>query len=156
MPTKGDGVVRVFEIFDHVANKVPRTTSDRQHPIFKASDLENNFPVALDKGGHKGETATLNRGLQGDFDWQELEAILSDLYPTGPLDQDIWRRAGGDLSRLRLNQSGRAAWFASLLVLKQGGGGNQLTRERLIQAAMDDFPNNDRLEALLNPKFPKA
>ncbi len=149
MPTGGDGVVRVFEVFDYVARSVLQSTADRQHPIFKASDLERNFPVALDKGGHKGTPPTVNYGIQGEFDWRELEKILSDLYPTGPLDQDIWRRAGGDLSRLRLNQSGRATWFSSLLILKQGGGG-LLTRERLIEAALDDFPNHDRLKALLN------
>jgi hypothetical protein len=150
MPTGGDGVVRVFEIFNHVASKVKRTTSDRQHPIFKASDLEINFPVALDKGGHKSEVPTVNRRVQGEFDWGELEKVLADLYPAGPLDQDIWRRAEGDLSRLRLNQSGRATWFSSLLILKQGGGGGQLTREQLIETALDDFPNHNRLKALLN------
>jgi hypothetical protein len=152
MPTRGDGVVRVFEVFEHVASEVPRSTSERQHPIFKASDLEKNFPVALDKGGHKsGITAADRRAISDEFDWHELEVVLSDLYPAGPTDQDVWRRAGGDLSRLRLTQSGRATWFASLLILKQGGGGPQLTRERLIQAALDDFPNHDTLNRLLGP-----
>jgi hypothetical protein len=149
-PAGGDGLVRVFQVFDHVAREVPRTTSDTQHPIFKASDLERNFPVALDKGGHKGDAPTASRGVLREFDWQELEKLLSDLYPAGPTDQDIWRRAGGDLSRLRLNQSGRATWFSSLLMLKQGGGGSQLTQERLIEAALDDFPNHNGLKALLN------
>lgn len=150
IPTKGDGVVRVFEIFDHVSNKVKVTSSNRQHPIFKASDLENNFPVALDKGGHKGDSTSIIRAEEGEFDWQELGEILSDLYPAGPLDQDIWRRAGGDPSRLRLNQSGRANWFTSLLILKQGGGGDRLTRERLIKTVLDDFPKHNKLNAILN------
>jgi len=145
----GDGVVRVFDVFQHVSVKVPQTTSNRQHPIFKASDLETNFPVSLDKGGRKSPAGTEAVHSGDDFDWNELEEILSDLYPTGPIDQDIWRRAGGDLSRLRLNQSGRASWFASLLILKQGGGGHLLSRGSLIQAALDDFPNRERLKALL-------
>jgi hypothetical protein len=149
MLTRGDGVIRVFDVFDYVAAMVPKSTSDRQHPIFKASELEKNFPVALDKGGYKSEGATRNRQLQNGFDWRELEEIVTDLYPTGPRDQDIWRRAGGDLSRLHLNQSGRAAWFSSLLILKQGGGGDKLSLERLIRAALEDFPKHQRLKMLI-------
>lgn len=148
--TSGDGVVRVFDVFQHVSVKVPQTTSDRQHPIFKASDLETNFPVSLDKGGSKGKPVVVtNLSAETDSTWNELEMILSELYPTGPTDQDIWRRAGGDLSRLRLNQSGRASWFTSLLLLRQGGGGNMRNRECLIQAALEDFPNHNGLKALL-------
>ena len=44
--TSGDGLIRVFEIFNHVSETVKRTVPGRQHPIFKASDLEDNFPVA--------------------------------------------------------------------------------------------------------------
>lgn len=32
---------------------------DKQHPIFKASDLEDNFPVALELGGVKRLDASL-------------------------------------------------------------------------------------------------
>lgn len=149
MPTVGDGVVRVFEIFNHVASKVKRTTSDRQHPIFKASDLEVNFPVALDKGGSKGDVIPAPSIVPTEFNWHELERVLSDLYPAGPRDEDIWRRAGGDLSRLSLHQSGRAIWFGALETLRRGGGGSQLNRERLIRAALDDFPNHRELKALL-------
>ena len=41
--TSGDGVIRVFEIFNHVAQMVKAAVPGRQHPIFKASDLEDNF-----------------------------------------------------------------------------------------------------------------
>ena len=149
-PTSGDGVVRVFDVFQHVSARVPQATSNQQHPIFKASDLEMNFPVALDKGGRKSVAGTADQHSGADFNWNELEGTLSDLYPTGPTDQDVWRRAGGDLSRLRLNQSGRANWFASLLTLRQGGGGRLLTRASLIRVALDDYPNQQRLNALLS------
>lgn len=45
----GDGVVRVFDVFHYVSDQVP--TRAAQHPIFKAHDVENNFPLALDRGG---------------------------------------------------------------------------------------------------------
>jgi metacaspase-1 len=43
--TLGDGYVRVFDLFRHVAEQAPRRAA--QHPIFKAADMEIDFPVAL-------------------------------------------------------------------------------------------------------------
>ena len=46
---RGDGLVRVFDVFHYVSDRVP--TKAAQHPIFKAQDMENNFPLALYLGG---------------------------------------------------------------------------------------------------------
>lgn len=46
--TLGDGYVRVFDVFRHVAEHVPRKA--RQHPIFKATAMEEDFPIALVRG----------------------------------------------------------------------------------------------------------
>lgn len=46
--TLGDGYVRVFDVFRHVADHVP--TQADQHPIFKATAMEEDFPIALVKG----------------------------------------------------------------------------------------------------------
>ena len=43
-------VIRVFEVFHHVSDKVP-AQEKTQHPVFKAHNLENNFPLALCQGG---------------------------------------------------------------------------------------------------------
>ena len=45
--TLGDGYVRVFDLFRHIAEHVPRKA--RQHPIFKATAMEEDFPIALVK-----------------------------------------------------------------------------------------------------------
>lgn len=42
--TSGDGYVRVFDLFRHVAERIGQRAT--QHPIFKASALELDFPVA--------------------------------------------------------------------------------------------------------------
>jgi hypothetical protein len=47
--TASDGLIRVFEVFTYVSREVP--LQGRQQPIFKADDLENNFPIALNQGG---------------------------------------------------------------------------------------------------------
>jgi metacaspase-1 len=43
--TLGDGYVRVFDLFRHVADAVPAKAN--QHPVFKATAMETDFPVAL-------------------------------------------------------------------------------------------------------------
>jgi len=55
-----DGHIRVFDLFEYVQ---PRVTADHpsQHPIFKA-EVEENFSVALYRGGVKG---TVDRDDQG-------------------------------------------------------------------------------------------
>lgn len=146
--TSGDGVIRVFEIFNHVAEMVKRTVPGRQHPIFKASGVEDNFPVALDRSGVKSDApAAVSRA--GPEVWSQLEDIMPDLYPSGPMDQEIWSRAGGDPSRLRLNQTGRASWFVALRTLRLGGGGAGIHRESLIETALEDYPHHPDLAALL-------
>ena len=44
-PNLGDGYVRVFDLFRHVSEKVPSRA--KQHPIFKATAMEEDFVVAL-------------------------------------------------------------------------------------------------------------
>ena len=46
---RGDGLVRIFDVFHYVSDQVP--VAANQHPIFKAHDLEKNFPLSLDQGG---------------------------------------------------------------------------------------------------------
>lgn len=145
--TRGDGLIRVFEVFNYVAEKVKAATPD-QHPIFKASDLEDNFPIALDRGGVNKHAAPVVPSSGGD-DRKPLEGILAELYPIGPTDQEIWVRAGGDLSRLRLQSTGRASWVAALRTLRQGGGGSAINPTTLIQAALDDFPHHAGLRTAL-------
>jgi len=143
--TVGDGLIRVFDVFNYVAEQVARDVPGRQHPIFKASDLENNFPIALECGGEKAAGA--HSGVSED--WRELEQIMADLYPAGPNDQDIWARAGGDLSRLKLNGTGRANWFSAIRALKLGGGGLSISLRALVEAALDDYPHHPELAVLM-------
>jgi len=142
--TRGDGLIRVFEVFNHVAEQVRAAAPGQQHPIFKASNLEDNFPIALECGGTKTLTGPV--GLNGDREiWRQLEEIFCDLYPAGPQDQDIWLRAGGDISRLRLTGSGRANWFAALRTMRRGGGGVGINKTSLIEEALREFPHHQEL-----------
>ena len=46
-----DGLVRVFDVFHYISDKVPARAA--QHPIFKANEVENNFPLALSSAGNR-------------------------------------------------------------------------------------------------------
>ncbi|WNZ79319.1 caspase family protein [Pseudomonas sp. P105] len=142
--TAGDGLIRVFDVFNYIAEHVAGTVPGRQHPIFKASDVEENFPVALECGGSKSIALNTSQTTP----WRDLEQIMVDLYPAGPTDQEIWARAGGDISRLKLNGTGRANWFTALRTLKLGGGGVNINLRSLIEASMDDYPFHPELAAL--------
>ena len=145
--TSGDGLIRVFDIFNHVSETVKRKVPGRQHPIFKASDLEDNFPVALNRGGAKTASSETTGGTTKEI-WEQMVDIMCDLYPLGPVDQEIWCRAGGDPARIRLTGTGRECWYRALHTLRQGGGGTGLSVTRLVSAALEDYPHHPELVAV--------
>ena len=145
---QGDGFIRVFDLFNHVSSKVNSNVmamcGEEQHPQFKAYNLEDNFPIALDAGGAiKGPSKP--NPLAANT--RELSSIFSDLYPSGPTDQAIWSRAGGDLSRLQLSGNGRSMWFSALKVLSLGGGGASISLDMLVDTALEDFPHHPTLKS---------
>ncbi len=146
--TSGDGLIRVFEVFNHVSEMVQREMPGRQHPVFKASDLEDNFPVALDRGGVKSDATASDAVGESDV-WSQMAEMMPGLYPAGPMDQEVWARAGGDPSRLHLQETGRVAWFKALRMLRQGGGGAGIRKGSLIETALEDYPHHPVLRALL-------
>lgn len=141
---RGDGEIRVFDLFDYISKGVPLKTNDAQHPVFKAARLEQNFCVAIYHGISK--QAVQSPGARAEQDIiSELNALMSKLYPGGPTDHEVWERAGGDIATLRLQGSGRAQWFAAIRVLKFGGGGRSISLSSLIGIALDDFANSESL-----------
>ncbi|MBD9404392.1 caspase family protein [Acidovorax sp. ACV02] len=141
------GFVRVFDLFGYVADQVPQVISE-QHPVFHADQIEGNFPVALSRGGKNSPGNGPSLTSTGPQNWKALEEALVDLYPSGPRDQEVWSRAGGDLSRLAFQANGRVAWHAALRTLQQGGGGRNITFASLLEVAKDDFENNAELMKL--------
>jgi metacaspase-1 len=148
---KGDaatinGEIRVFDLFNFISEGVPTKTKGEQHPVFKAAQLEQNFCVAIFHGEKKWAQPA-SRRLPGEEITAELLALLSELYPDGPTDRELWRRAGGDLAAIRLQGDGRTQWFRALEVVKHGGGGRSISFQSLISSAIDDFSGNvDLLE----------
>ena len=95
---RGDGLIRVFDIFDYVSEQVP--TRAEQHPIFKTADLENNYPVALVADAkpaprpspppsppNRIDKAALRKTMCDRLNLAELEILCADL-------QEELQRAG--------------------------------------------------------------
>ncbi len=146
------GFIKVFDLFNYVSEEVPKLIPDNQHPIFKADNLEVNFAVALSHGGKKSPYGhEIRSTAQQEEPWSVLEAVLVEVYPFGPQDQEVWSRSGGDLSRLQFHSTGQAAWHAALRTLKQGGGGRSINFTSLLRTAKEDFSNHPQLTTLQGP-----
>jgi hypothetical protein len=146
------GYIKVFDLFNYISEEVPKLIPDGQHPIFKADNLEVNFAIALSQGGKKSPyNPEITPTVQEAAPWSVLEEVMVELYPFGPRDQEIWSRAGGDLSRLQLHPTGQATWHAALRTLKQGGGGRNISFRSLLKTAKEDFSNHPLLAMLHAP-----
>jgi hypothetical protein len=106
-----------------------------QHPVLKANSLEDNFPIAL----------ASRAGPKGDEWWREFERVALELYRRGPDEQDLWSRAGGDVSTLRPGLNGRAAWHSATRTVRLGGS---IDIGRLVETMRTDFPQNAALRNL--------
>lgn len=154
---RGDGLVRVLDLFHYVSEEVPKHArqGNVQHPVLKAH-AETNFPLALRHGGWlKGENVTMPVPVpvpvplrSYSLDIRQLERTFVQLYPSGPMHDEIWSRAGGDISALASGGNGRASWHSAIKMLSLGGGGAEITLETLLETARIDFPNNSTLNGL--------
>ncbi|SFB21451.1 Caspase domain-containing protein [Collimonas sp. OK607] len=146
---RSDGLIRVLDLFHYLAELVPATHSS-QNPVL-TTRTQDNFPVALRKGGQlkSAEEPIVIPSTASSASPRELEDLLVTLYPQGPLDQEIWSRAGGDVASLRISSTGRAAWHAALRLLAQGGGGASMSMHSLLTEASSEFGANPDLKRLL-------
>lgn len=146
---RADGLIRVLDLFHYLAEHVSAVRS-AQNPVL-TTHTQDNFPIALRKGGRfkseQGPVAMLSTGSSASP--RELEELLITLYPQGPLDQEIWSRAGGDVASLRIGSTGRAAWHAALRLLAQGGGGANISMQSLLAEASSEFGSNPDLKRFL-------
>lgn len=58
--------------------------------------------------------------LSADEKWQALEQIATDLYPSGPDHNDLWRRSGGKNADLQHYGDGRARWSDAVFKIRRG------------------------------------
>ena len=78
---------------------------------------------------------------------QRLSEIVTKLYPLGLRENEIWRRAGGDLALVNLSTNGKAQWIQALILIENGGGG-EINFTSLISEMRKDFVQNKSLMEL--------
>ncbi|GAB3719465.1 hypothetical protein GCM10027592_63030 [Spirosoma flavus] len=80
-----------------------------------------------------------------DFQHKLLEFVISH-YPQGPEQDDVWSRAGGDVSILVNSVNRKSQWRSAIQRLANGGGGKNISLNTLLAVVEEDFPNNDLME----------
>lgn len=78
----------------------------------------------------------------------KLVKALIELYEQGPEQDDIWKRAGGDISILSNSSSRRSQWYSAIDKLSKGGGGKGITIESLLNEVREDFPDSNFIQGL--------
>lgn len=116
------------------------------------SDLVENKEGSDSKGSQEYASKTaaaflfglLSKIIQNDTPPQSQNQILLDvlckLYPEGVKDNNVFKRAGGDLSKIRLNTNGFVQWHDTIELI--GNGGSIPLRE-LVKIMSEDFPQNE-------------
>jgi len=74
----------------------------------------------------------------------KLLNALVEMYPQGPEQDDIWKRAGGDVSILSNSMNRRSQWYNALERLALGGGGANITLQTLFEQVGIDYPNSQK------------
>jgi len=76
---------------------------------------------------------------------QVLLDIVCKLYPEGVKDNNVFKRAGGDLSKIRLNTNGFIQWYDTIELISNGG---TISSHALIDTIKTDFPNNNFIKSI--------
>jgi hypothetical protein len=86
-----------------------------------------------------------------DEKWNGLADVCANLYPAGPDDREIWKRAGGDNADLIYHTDGRTRWFDAVSKIRRG---YHLRSWNLLSKMKEDFSWNDDLHVLSqDPEF---
>jgi hypothetical protein len=121
-PTRGDGLLRLFDLFDYLSQNVNQR-HPRQHPILKA-ELEDNFPIALYVGGKRIAAETV-----ADLSAAEPNLQNPLHLPLEPVEKAVLARLFAGYERVVLKQE-----FGG------GFGGGRVLLLRPIRASGAELP----------------
>lgn len=77
--------------------------------------------------------------------YKVLVETACQLYPSGPMDSEIWTRAGGNPAKLDDSGTGQQRWEAAMRKVRFG---NKVRAADLISTMREDYPLNERLTYL--------
>ncbi|MCT1531315.1 effector-associated domain EAD1-containing protein [Sphingobacterium daejeonense] len=125
--------------------------------IFEKAKHNNSFKVALTKCQSIADIGFFDRLIWGrligqtvsaDSVYSELLRIAVKLYDKGPEDNEIWKRAGGEISKLHNHKTREENWRNAISLLRNGGGGKEISVKSLIKEMIEDHPNNTELKEI--------
>jgi adenosylhomocysteine nucleosidase len=127
--------IEVRGISDLIENKEESDAGGSQ-PIAAANAAAFTFEMI--------DALKMNNKLEKDTNSEVFKKKFVDelvkLYPQGPEQDDIWKRAGGDVSILVNSANRRSQWYSALEKLSLGGGGKNITSASLINEIKSDYP----------------
>ncbi len=115
--------------------------------ILDKAKFNNSFRLAL--GKCSSLISWLNKLLyshlfneifsENDY-YQILYELAIKLYDRGPEENDIWKRAGGDVSIFSNTSTRQEQWHTAINKLQIGGGGKKITTYLLLEEIRNDYP----------------
>lgn len=72
--------------------------------------------------------------------YDSLCQLAVELYERGPEENDIWKKAGGDVSILTNTANRKEQWYAAIQYLRKGGGGKEISAYSLLEEMKKDNP----------------
>ncbi|MDR1500976.1 MAG: hypothetical protein LBT43_00785, partial [Prevotella sp.] len=72
--------------------------------------------------------------------YDSLCELAISLYDRGPEDNNIWKKAGGDVSILTNTDNRKEQWYAAIQHLRNGSGGKEITAYSLLEEMKKDKP----------------
>jgi len=119
----------------------------KTNKIFKIALTKCQSIAGLDFWDRLSWGWLIGETVSADSVFSELMRISVRLYDKGPEENDIWKRAGGDVSKLHNHRSREENWQNAIRLLRNGGGGN-ISVESLIKEMMEEHPNNSELKEI--------
>ncbi|KAA6332120.1 hypothetical protein EZS27_019339 [termite gut metagenome] len=72
--------------------------------------------------------------------YDSLCELAIELYERGPEENNIWKKAGGDVSILTNTANRKEQWYSAIQYLRKGGGGKEITAYSLLEEIKKDKP----------------
>lgn len=134
-----------------------RNYSKTSSIIFEKAKYNSSYKIALNKCKH-----LISLGIWDKLRWGSLfgteiddnkvysafEELALKLYSKGPEENDIWKRAGGNISKFTSYKTREENWRSAINGLKNGQG-SEITVKTLLKEMEKDFPQNNEINSLM-------